>query len=138
MIELARHYLMKADDHWAGFVWVIKGSLFAETERPHPRDHHFSIDEFFHRAQIRGRGLGGALATHTFDLYAGTWEVTEIRKTTPAQNFWRRVIEIVIRMEILRKWFSRSRMWGKQPCRFSRTMIGQREMRGDRIAKSNK
>ena len=113
-----RAYLMKVEGQWAGFVWVVKGSLFNEA-RPYPDDEHFSMDEFFIARKYRRRGLGEQLATYVFDLYAGVWEVTEIPQNVPAQNFWRRVIHRYTNGNFEEVVFE-SRTWGKQPMQIFR------------------
>ncbi len=115
-----RAYLMKVEDQWAGFAWVVKGTLFKESI-PYPHEDHFVIDEFFIARKYRGRGLGAQLAYHVFDLYAGTWEVTEIPRNLPAQAFWRRVINRYTNGNFEEVVFE-SRTWGKQPMQIFRNM----------------
>jgi predicted acetyltransferase len=51
------------------------------------------VDEFFVLRCYRRRGVGRALACQTFDTYRGYWEVAEVSTNTPAQAFWRQVID---------------------------------------------
>jgi predicted acetyltransferase len=51
------------------------------------------VDEFFVLRCYRRRGVGRALAYQTFDTYRGYWEVAEVSTNTPAQAFWRQVID---------------------------------------------
>jgi predicted acetyltransferase len=51
------------------------------------------IDEFFVLRRYRRRGVGRSLAFQAFDTYRGLWEIGELGPNTPAQAFWRKVIE---------------------------------------------
>ena len=115
-----RAYLMKVDEQWAGFAWVVKGTLFNDSI-PYPDDQHFVVDEFFIARKYRQRGLGDHLACYIFDLYSGTWEVTEIPQNKAAQLFWRRVINRYTNGNFEEVLFE-SRMWGKQPMQIFRNM----------------
>lgn len=108
-----RAYLLRVDNEWAGFAWIVQGTLF-ESNPPLAHLPHFVMDEFFIARKFRHRGLGDYLARYVFNLYAGAWEVTEIPKNTPAQKFWRRVIPRYTNGEFEEIEFI-SRTWGAQP-----------------------
>lgn len=108
-----RAYLLKVDAQWAGFVWVVKGTLFKESI-PYPNEDHFLIDEFFIARKYRRRGLGEHLAKYAFDLYGGVWEVAEIPSNIPAQIFWRRILNRYTNGNFEEMTFE-TKTWGQQP-----------------------
>jgi predicted acetyltransferase len=51
-----------------------------------------NMDEFFVLRKFEGKGIGRNAAKRLFDLFPGTWTITQIRKNIPAQAFWRSVV----------------------------------------------
>jgi predicted acetyltransferase len=95
-------FLVRVDRKLAGFAWVLKTSLFTpddvETQRLvqsgfREQDPHVLIEEFFIMRKYRRRGIGEYVAHHLFDCFPGVWEVSEMIENTPAQAFWRKVID---------------------------------------------
>lgn len=80
-------FLVRLDDHWAGFAWVARGSYIDPFI-----DDHFLMDEFFILRQYRRQGLGEQVAVRLFSKFSGTWEIGEIPENVEAQAFWRMVI----------------------------------------------
>jgi predicted acetyltransferase len=74
-------YVIRLDGRYAGFVLVAEDS------------ESLSINEFFILKKYRREGLGKQVAKDIFDLHKGRWEVFQIEKNKPAQNFWRSVIK---------------------------------------------
>jgi predicted acetyltransferase len=100
-------YLVRADGNLAGFAWVLETTLFRpddvqaldldketdeETWFLGDEPHHL-IEEFFVMRKYRLKGIGEYVACHLFDLFPGIWEVSEMVENTPAQAFWRKVID---------------------------------------------
>ncbi|HEY3288734.1 MAG TPA: GNAT family N-acetyltransferase [Anaerolineae bacterium] len=99
-------YLIRCDDHLAGFAWVLKTTLFppaglgeSKAARKTLADAgllagtHILMEEFFVMRHYRRRGVGEHVARYLFDHMPGVWEVSEIDANTPAQAFWRRIID---------------------------------------------
>jgi predicted acetyltransferase len=84
--EEKRHpYLVRVAGRPAGFV-LIKLIVLDDGS---PATY---LSEFFIMKKYRGQGIGQTVACHLFDLYPGTWEVSEHAQNYPAQAFWRKVI----------------------------------------------
>lgn len=99
-------YLIRCDQHLAGFAWVLKTTLFppdgiAEmlaarntlAEAGLLAGTHILMEEFFVMRRYRHRGVGEYAARYLFDHTPGVWEVSEIEANTPVQAFWRRIID---------------------------------------------
>jgi predicted acetyltransferase len=78
-------YLIKVNGKNAGFVLV---RLIKSAEKAA----YYSIAEFFIMKKYRRSGLGKQVAKQIFDKHRGNWEVFQIEKNIPAQQFWRQVI----------------------------------------------
>ena len=50
------------------------------------------IENVVTHASYRRQGIGSTLATQLFDTHHGYWEVTIVGPNTPAQAFWRKVV----------------------------------------------
>lgn len=48
--------------------------------------------EFFVLASYQGKGFGKAAARNLFEAFDGYWNVSQIEKNQPAQDFWRNMI----------------------------------------------
>lgn len=77
-------YLLLVEGKYAGFVLV----QFVQEERKS----YFTVAEFFIMKKYRREGLGKLVAKEIFQLHKGSWEVFQMSKNKPAQNFWRNVI----------------------------------------------
>lgn len=51
-----------------------------------------TVLEFFVLASYQGKGFGKAAARNLFEAFDGYWNVSQIEKNQPAQNFWRNMI----------------------------------------------
>lgn len=80
-------FVVLSDGKYAGFVLVS-----FNQNRQHPQGYYY-MHEFFIMRKYRRQGLGSQVAVHMFDSFHGLWHVSEIRKNTPAQGFWRKVIQ---------------------------------------------
>ncbi len=78
-------YVIKKDDKYVGFVLVKR--IVSENSMK------FSIAEFFVLKKYRRSGVGKSIAFSVFNLHKGHWEVYQKASNTPAQLFWRKVIE---------------------------------------------
>lgn len=78
-------YLARVDERLAGFVLV-------DEHVPHRGGTGRYLAEFFVLRRYRRQGVGRAMAVQTFDRYKGYWEIAEVGPNTPAQGFWRAVI----------------------------------------------
>lgn len=75
-------FFIKFDSELVGFVLVECGL----------NNHPHSINEFFVMRKYNGKGYGAAAATTIFDMFPGSWKITQIPNNYPAQAFWRKVI----------------------------------------------
>jgi predicted acetyltransferase len=75
-----RHpFLLRLDDHWAGFAMVREG-------RPH------DMAEFFVMKKDRRHGIGRQAATELFARFPGRWALRQQSFNPDATAFWRAVI----------------------------------------------
>ncbi len=74
-------FLILIDRKIAGFVFVRQ---LAENK--------FEMAEFFIMRKFRRLGFGRKIALKIFEMFAGNWQISQINKNLPAQNFWRKVI----------------------------------------------
>jgi predicted acetyltransferase len=79
---LKHAFFMKLESELIGFVLVECG----EKGEPH------SINEFFVLKKFNGKGYGAQAAIKIFDMFPGSWRITQIHNNYPAQAFWRKVI----------------------------------------------
>ena len=102
-------FLVRVDHKLAGFAWVLRTTLFGpDAEHGTPAqltalvdsgllgldlDTHVLIEEFFIMRKYRRKGIGEYVARHLFSRFPGVWEVSEMVENTPAQAFWRKVID---------------------------------------------
>ncbi|MFD0869477.1 Predicted acetyltransferase [Chlamydia abortus] len=77
-------YFIKRDGKNVGFILV---RYIDSSDTP-----HFSMAEFFIMKKYRRLGLGKHAAMKVFDMHRGRWEVTQLERNIPAQQFWNRVI----------------------------------------------
>lgn len=82
-----RAYLLRVDDHWAGF------ALISERADKAPDGRGRNIDEFFVMRCYRRQGTGRWMAEQVFDHWRGFWQIAQIGPNRAAQAFWRRVID---------------------------------------------
>jgi len=77
-------FLIRVDGKLGGFV------LIREINREPPG---YDVGEFFILRKFRGKGVGKEAAHWAFDAFPGDWQVRELQENTPAQAFWRRIID---------------------------------------------
>jgi len=77
-------FIVKLNDTIIGFVLVKRVEKNGERIN--------KIAEFFITKKHRRNGYGKLAAKQVFDMYRGSWEVTQIEKNIPAQVFWGHVI----------------------------------------------
>jgi predicted acetyltransferase len=84
--EKERHpFLVRAAGKMMGFALMIEEEI----------DDHLPscfMADFFIIKKHRGQGIGQAAAFQLFDLFPGTWQVSELTRNLAAQAFWRKVI----------------------------------------------
>lgn len=80
-------FLIAVDGHWAGFVFVHKGSQISGDE------HIWDMAEFFILRGYRRLGIGTQVAAEIWKKFSGTWEVRVIDQNQKAAAFWERAIE---------------------------------------------
>lgn len=87
LTEKGHHaYLARVNGKLGGFVLV--------KDRPEQRDRPGRyLAEFFVMRPFRKMGVGRTLAFQTFDTYRGYWELAVVGPNTPAQAFWRKVVD---------------------------------------------
>ena len=103
-------YLLRVDDHLAGFAIVARGSRLADDPAVH------DLAEFFVVRRYRRQGVGTRAAAAIFGLRRGRWEVRERTGNAAARAFWRKAIgaytngefdEIVVADERWHGWVQR-------------------------------
>jgi predicted acetyltransferase len=77
-------YFLKANGKNVGFVLV---RFIDSIDIP-----YFSIAEFFVMKKYRRLGIGKRAAMKVFDMHRGRWEVFQLERNIPAQQFWNNVI----------------------------------------------
>jgi len=77
-------YFLKVDGKNVGFVLVRYIDSIDIS--------YFSITEFFIMKKYRRLGLGKHAAKIVFDMHRGRWEVSQLGRNFPAQQFWNNVI----------------------------------------------
>jgi predicted acetyltransferase len=87
-------FLIRVDDHWAGFVLVCKGSRITDDENV------WDVAEFFILRGYRRLGIGKQVAHAIWKRFPGKWEVRVIDQNQQARNFWSRAISEFINKTI--------------------------------------
>jgi predicted acetyltransferase len=80
-------FLIRVNGHWAGFVFVRRGSQLSGDEKI------WDVAEFFIVRGYRRLGIGKQVAHEVWKKLPGTWEVRVIDRNQKAKDFWGRVIE---------------------------------------------
>lgn len=81
-----RPYLVTADGHLAGFVFVRRGSAISQDADV------WDMAEFFIVRGLRRLGLGTKAAHEIWRMFPGNWEVRVIGRNQKAARFWGRAI----------------------------------------------
>lgn len=76
-------YLITCDGKPAGFALV---------DRLRSPEAQFYMTEFFVMQKYRRYGVGTWAAHRLFDMFPGSWKVSQIKANEPARRFWHRVI----------------------------------------------
>jgi len=77
-------FLIKVNDHWAGFALVQRGSQISGDETV------WDMAEFFIVRGYRRLGIGMTAAHHVWKSLPGKWEVRVIARNEKAKSFWGR------------------------------------------------
>ncbi|MFP7255046.1 GNAT family N-acetyltransferase [Terribacillus goriensis] len=94
--DLSRYW--KGDTHHAFFICLETEVIgFALIESDKKRN---TVLEFFVLAGYQGKGYGKAAARSLFEAFSGYWNVSQIEKNQPAQNFWRNLISVITNGEM--------------------------------------
>jgi predicted acetyltransferase len=75
-------FLIRADGHLAGFVFVSRGSHIS------PDPDIWDLSEFFILRGFRRLGVGTAIARQVWERFPGKWEVRVTDRNRNAQEFW--------------------------------------------------
>ena len=82
-----RHpFLIMIDGHWAGFVFVRRGSEISNDKDV------WDMAEFFVIRGYRRLGIGTKVAHQIWKKFPGKWEVRVIDRNQKAKEFWGRAI----------------------------------------------
>jgi predicted acetyltransferase len=85
--EAGRHpFLIKTNDHWAGFALVRQGSQLSADKQV------WDMAEFFVLRGHRRHGIGLQAAAEVWKLFPGKWEVRVMGRNQRAMGFWNRAI----------------------------------------------
>jgi predicted acetyltransferase len=79
-------FLIMVNGHWAGFVFVRRGSQISGDENI------WDVAEFFIVRGYRRLGIGRKVAHEVWKKFPGTWEVRVIDRNQKAKDFWGRAI----------------------------------------------
>lgn len=80
-------FLIRAAGHWAGFVFVVRGSQLS-TDR-----NVWDMTEFFIVRGVRRVGLGTGVAHSVWERFPGRWEVRVLERHRSALAFWAHALE---------------------------------------------
>lgn len=81
--EPGRHpFLITVEGHWAGFVFVRRGSQISGDEKV------WDVTEFFVMRGYRRLGIGTRAAHDIWRRFPGKWEVRVIGRNQKAKQFW--------------------------------------------------
>ncbi len=86
--EKAERFVIRVDGELAGFAIVLRDEGVID-----PAEEVWWVAEFFVLRKFRRAGVGERVAGMLFASRPGTWEVAQLRANTPAQAFWRRVVD---------------------------------------------
>lgn len=75
-------FLITVDGHWAGFVFVHRGSQISGDENV------WDVAEFFIVRGYRRLGIGTKVAHNVWRMFQGKWEVRVIGRNQKAKDFW--------------------------------------------------
>jgi len=85
--EPDRHpFLVKVNGHWAGFVFVCKGSRVSGDEDI------WDMAEFFIVRGHRRSGIGSVVSREIWKKFPGKWEVRVTDRNQSAKRFWAHAI----------------------------------------------
>lgn len=85
--DAGRHpFLIIVNGHWAGFVFVRKGSQIS------PDDGIWDMAEFFIVRGYRRAGIGVKAAHEIWKQFPGKWEVRVMERNQKAKAFWARAV----------------------------------------------
>ena len=79
-------FLLRVDDHLAGFALVHRGSRISND------DDVWDMAEFFVLRRHRRARVGMRAAHHLFAMHPGRWEIRQRRENAFATLFWRRAV----------------------------------------------
>ncbi len=79
-------FFIRVDEKLAGLVLVRSCCEYNDLPNPH------NIAEFFVMKKYRRKGVGNVAAMKVFDMFPGSWEVSQWTNNLSAQNFWKQVI----------------------------------------------
>jgi predicted acetyltransferase len=79
-------FLIMVNGHWAGFVFVCRGSEISGDENI------WDVAEFFIVRGYRRLGIGRMVAHEVWNKFPGRWEVRVIDRNQKAKDFWGRAI----------------------------------------------
>ena len=80
-------FLIKVNEHWAGFALVRQGSQLSDDEQV------WDMAEFFIIRGYRRHGIGRQAAAAVWQKFPGTWEVRGMRRNLKAKDFWSQAIQ---------------------------------------------
>lgn len=80
-------FLITVNNRIAGFALKAKWSCLGRSDTDN------WMAEFFVMRKWRRQGIGRYVAFELFRRFPGVWEVAQLRSNTPAQEFWRSVID---------------------------------------------
>src|SRR5262245_1676192 len=75
-------FLVRVNDHWAGLVFVRRGSQISSDENV------WDMTEFFIVRGYRRLGIGTIVAHEIWRSFPGKWEVRVIDRNQKARDFW--------------------------------------------------
>ena len=79
-------FFIRVDGKLAGLVLVRSCCEHNDLPNPH------NIAEFFVMKKYRHKGVGKVASMKVFDMFSGSWEISQWKNNVSAQSFWEKVI----------------------------------------------
>ena len=78
-------YLIKADDHLAGFILLLEAPLTKKVDNV--------VNDFFILNPYRGKGVAKAAAAKIFEQHKGSYYISQLIRNEPAVRFWKKIYQ---------------------------------------------
>ena len=95
--EIGKYCYKYLDNYWTDtrrfpFLILFGGKIVGFVFVRELNKNNFEIAEFFILRKYRRLGIGRKIAWQIFEMFTGNWQISQLLKNLPAQNFWRNVV----------------------------------------------